>query len=318
VPEDQQHEAFELALKVISGVRVPHFDTQRQTRSGQRVDVAVTLSPVRDSDGKVDGYSMIASDVTERRRAQVALRESQTRLSYAMDAAQLGTWEMDIATGTFERSLRHDECYGYDTLQPVWTIDTYYRAIHPDDREAVMAEWQRTIFEEKRQWVREIRIIWPHHGEHWVSVCAGVHEEDGKSMRVLGVIGDITQRKQAEQALLRASRLESENRRVIEERYAAEQQRRKAAEALAESQRDANRAKTEFLATVNHELRTPLSAILGMAQLARSADLDDAVRRGYLNQIVTSGREMTELMSQVIDMTCIESGRMELENVIFD
>lgn len=318
VPDELQVEASELALKVISGVRVPHFDTQRQKRGGERIDVAVTLSPVRDGDGAVSGYSMIASDVTERRRAQAALRESQTRLSYAMDAAQLGTWEMDTATGTFERSLRHDECYGYDALQPVWTIDTYYRAIHPEDREAVMAEWQRTIFEEKRQWVRELRVVWPDQSEHWLSVCAGVYEEEGKPMRVLGVIGDITQRKQTEQALLRASQLETENRRVIEERYAAEQQRRRAAEALAESQRDANRAKTEFLATVNHELRTPLNAILGMAELARSADVGDAVRRGYLNQIVTSGKEMAELMAQVLDMTRIESGRMELDNVIFD
>jgi PAS domain S-box-containing protein len=158
VPEDLQLEASELSLKVISGVRVPHFDTQRQTRSGQRVDVAVTLSPVRDSDRMVGGYSMIASDVTERRRTQFALRESQTRLSYAMEAAQLGTCEMEVATGTFERSLRHDECYGYDRLQPVWTINTYYRALHPDDRGAVMAEWQLAILEETRQWARD-----PHH-----------------------------------------------------------------------------------------------------------------------------------------------------------
>jgi PAS domain S-box-containing protein len=225
---------------------------------------------------------------------------------------------MEVATGTFERSLRHDECYGYDRLQPVWTINTYYRALHPDDRGAVMAEWQLAILEETRQWVREIRIIGPDHSEHWVSVCAGVYAEDGQSMRLLGVIGDITQRKQAEQALLRASQLETENRRVIEERYAAEQQRRKAAEALADGQRDANRATTEFLATVDHELCTPLNATLGMAELARSAEFDDGLRRGYLNQIVTSGREMTELMSRVIDMTRIESGRMELENVIFD
>jgi PAS domain S-box-containing protein len=318
VPAELQAEAAELAIKVTSGKRVPHFDTQRLRRSGERVDVAITLSPLRDAGGEVVGYSAIASDVTERRMAQAALRESQTRLTYAMDSAQLGTWEMDTTTGTFERSLRHDECYGYDSLQPVWTLDTYYRAIHPDDREEVFADWQQTIFEEKRQWAREVRVVWPDQSEHWVSVCAGVYEEDGKPMRVLGVIGDVTQRKQAEQALLRASQLEAENRRVIEDRYTAERERRRAAEALAESQQNANRAKTEFLATVNHELRTPLNAILGMAELARSAEVDDGVRRGYLNQIVTSGKEMADLMAQVLDMTRIESGRMELDNVIFD
>ena len=318
VPEGLRDEAARVANEVTAGHRIPQFDTQRQRRNGQRVDVAATFSPVRDADGEVAGYSMIASDVTDRRRAQAALRESQTRLSYAMDAAQLGTWEMDTSTGTFERSLRHDECYGYDTLQPVWTIDTYYRAIHPEDRDEVFLEWNRTVFEEKRQWAREMRIIWPDMSEHWVSVCAGVYEEPGKPMRVLGVIGDITQRKQAEQALLRASQLEAENRKVIEDRYTAERERRRAAEALAESQRDANHAKTEFLATINHELRTPLNAILGMAELARSPDVDEPVRRGYLNQIVISGKEMAELMSQVLDMTRIESGRLELDNVIFD
>jgi PAS domain S-box-containing protein len=318
VPADLHAEAEAVASEVSGGRRIPHFDTQRQRRNGERVDVAVTFSPVRDADGDVVGYSMIASDVTDRRRAQAALRESQTRLSHAMDAAQLGTWEMDTTTGTFERSRRHDECYGYASPQPIWTIDSYYRAIHPDDREEIFADWNRTVLEQKRQWAREMRIIWPDGSEHWVSVCAGVHEEAGKPMRVLGVIGDITQRKQAEQAMLRAGQLEAENRRVIEDRYIAERERRRAAEALAESQRDANRAKTEFLATINHELRTPLNAILGMAELARSPDVDEPVRRGYIKQIANSGKEMAELMSQVLDMTRIEAGRLELDNVIFD
>jgi len=318
VPEALRKEATELAGLVVGGERVPHFDTRRQRRNGALVDVAVTLSPVRNADGEVSGYSMIASDVTERRMAQTALRESQTRLAYAVDVAQLGTWEMDTKTSTFERSRRHDECYGHEQPLPVWTIDTYYRAIHPDDRDEVFSDWNRTVFEEKRQWAREFRVIWPDDSEHWVSVCAGVFEEPSKPLRVLGVISDITPRKQAEQALLRASQLEVENRRVIEDRYTAEHERRKAAEALAESQRDANRAKTEFFATINHELRTPLNAILGMAELARSPDVEEGVRRGYLAQIVVSGKEMAELMGQVLDMTKIESGRLELDNVIFD
>lgn len=190
VPEDLRDDAARLAREVTSGQHIPHFDTQRQRRTGERVDVAVTLSPVLDAEGRVSGYSMIASDVTERRQAQAAL--------------------------------------------------------------------------------------------------------------------------------LRANQLEAENRRVIEDRYTAERERRRTAETLAENQRNASRAKTEFLATINHELRTPLNAILGMAELARSPDVDEPVRRGYLNQIVTSGKEMADLMSQVLDMTRIESGRLDLENVVFD
>jgi len=318
VPDDQAPEESIILGNLAGGLRVPPYDATRRHREGRSVSVSVTMSPIFDASNKIVGGSLIARDIAERERAQAALRESQTRLSYAMDVAHMGTWELNIDSGTFERSLRHDQCYGYTSLQPLWTLDTYYRAIHPDERDAVLKGWQDTVITAQRDWHGEFRVIWPDGSEHWLSAYAGVFKDDQRATRVLGVVADITERKLAEQAIVRAQRLESENRQMLEDRYALERDRREAAEALAESQRNANHAKTEFLATINHELRTPLNGILGMAELARSPDLDHTVRNSYINQIVISGKEMADLMTQVLDMTKIEAGRLQLEQVIFD
>ncbi len=104
------------------------------------------------------------------------------------------------------------------------------------------------------------------------------------------IVEDITERRRAEQALARA---------------------RDEAEA-------ANRAKSAFLANTSHEIRTPLNGLLGLARLARRPDLDEARRRQYLEQIADSAETLSAIISDVLDLSKIEAGKLGIERVAFD
>ncbi len=103
------------------------------------------------------------------------------------------------------------------------------------------------------------------------------------------VVEDITERRRLDEALARA---------------------RDAAEA-------ASRAKSAFLANTSHELRTPLNGLLGLAQLARTPGLDESRRSGYLDQIVDSARSLAEIVSDILDLSKIEAGRLSIESAPF-
>ena len=98
-------------------------------------------------------------------------------------------------------------------------------------------------------------------------------------------------------------------------------ERRQVGEALARArdQADAaNRAKSAFLANTSHELRTPLNGMLGLAQLAREPDIEPGRRQHYLDQIVENARALAAIVSDVLDLSKIEAGKLTLESTVFD
>jgi PAS domain S-box-containing protein len=226
----------------------------------------------------------------ELERTQAALRESEARLRFALEAAQIGDWDLDYTTGVVRRSLRHDRCFGYDRPREDWSYETFLGHVHPDDRADVMRriEAGRSAL---RGWSGEYRVIWPDASVHWVRTHVTVQHENGRATRMLGIISDISQQKLDEQARLNAQRLEAENRQILE----------------------ANRIKGQFLANMSHELRTPLNAVIGFADLLESGavDADPARRKAFLGHIGTSGRHLLHLINDVLDLSKVESGRFE-------
>ncbi len=80
----------------------------------------------------------------------------------------------------------------------------------------------------------------------------------------------------------------------------------------------ANRAKSAFLANTSHELRTPLHGLIGLAGLARTSGIDETRRQQYLLQIVDTAQSLAAIISDILDVSKIEAGRVELENIAFD
>jgi len=185
-----------------AGGRVEHFETVRVTKTGKRINVSLSVSPIRDSSGKTVGCCGIARDVSERKRAAEALRASEGRLRLAQQSARIGTFERDVRTGRITWAEGLDPLYGLppgslDGKTPAFFKDL----VHPADRETVahlIQEALKTGQPAEGEW----RAIWPDKSVHWIAGRWQVLMDDsGDPSRVVGVNMDVTERKLAEQAL---------------------------------------------------------------------------------------------------------------------
>ena len=140
--------------------------------------------------------------VTDRKRAADALLESRTRLELALEAAELGAFEVDLASGAVNASER---AYAIFALpESAADLEAWTSRVHPEDRERVEAEWRKAIAIPSR-YEMEYRLVHPDGGVRWISDrTAPVFDAGGKPVRLIGVVQDITERRRSE-AALRAS-----------------------------------------------------------------------------------------------------------------
>ena len=290
IPPDKAAEEMAILSDIVHGRVVAPFNTVRLTKSGRLIDVSITISPIRDASGAIVGGSKIARDMTAQLRAAAALRESENRLRFALSVAEIGDWDVDVRTGAINRSLRHDICFGYDELQPEWDVEKSLRHIHPDDQ-ADVARAIRTALTGGGDLQVEFRVIWPDKSLHWIRSHGSSRYESGETNRMLGIVMDVTERKLAEQMRLRAQKLESDNRQIVE----------------------SNRLKSQFLANMSHELRSPLNAIIGFSDILYSDASPTSLptQHKFIGHIRTSGRHLLQLINDVLDLSKVESGKFE-------
>jgi len=201
IPPERHQEETEILTRVRRGESVRHFDTVRVRKDGSRIDVSITTSAVKDAAGKIIGASKVARDITERKVAERALRQSEGRLTFALQKSLIGAWELSLQDNTAHRTLIHDRIFGYDTLLPVWTYEMFLEHVLPEDRAQVDRSF-REATAAQGDWNFECRIRRADGETRWIWAVGG-HEQnsEGKASRMSGIVQDITGRKQAEAAL---------------------------------------------------------------------------------------------------------------------
>jgi PAS domain S-box-containing protein len=141
------------------------------------------------------------TDVTDRKRAEEVLRESQERLSLALEVAHMVTWDFDILTNHLVAAGAVDLVFGLPRGSSVPSYEDFFNFVHPEDRKSVSQALTRSV-EEGAEYRLEYRVVWPDGTLHWVSAEGQAYRDaTGKPIRVVGVAIDITERKRAEEVL---------------------------------------------------------------------------------------------------------------------
>lgn len=180
----------------------------------------------------------------------------------------------------------------------------FWGLVHPDYVELIKERGRARLRGEKVPPEYEFKILRKDGLERWVSMTAGIIAYEGQPA-VIGTLFDITERKCAAEAMERYS---EELAQKVKERTAELEEAQKTAVA-------ANKAKSEFLANISHELRTPLNSIIGFSEVMKDgmAGPLTADQREYLNDIWQSGKHLLRLINDILDLSKIEAGMMELE-----
>ena len=246
-------------------------------------------APIRDESGAVAMVVMSLRDITARKHAEQALRESEQRFRTMADSAPVLIWMCGPRQEGEYFNRTWLEFTGRALEQEVG--NGWLESIHPEDQPA-LAAWDQA-FSQRRPYRTQLRLRRADDRYRWVLV-SGVPRftPDGHFEGYIGSCVDVTNQKRAEEE--RATLLASER----SARSAAER---------------ASRMKDEFLATLSHELRTPLNAILGWSQLLHRSRLTEDLRREGLETIERNARLQTQLISDLLDMSRIISGKLRLE-----
>jgi PAS domain S-box-containing protein len=223
--------------------------------------------------------------------SQAALQESEARFRLAVDGANDGIWDWNLRTGALYLSPKWKSMLGYSDEELPSVFESFERLLHPDDRPRVLATVDAYMKKEIAVYALDFRARHKDGSWRWILARGeALRDENGQPYRMAGSHTDITDRKQAEAELITA---------------------REAAEA-------ANVAKSRFLATMSHEIRTPMNGILGMAQMLLMPDIRESERLDYARTILNSGHTLLNLLNDILDLSKVEAGKLELESVAFD
>ncbi|KQW65232.1 PAS domain S-box protein [Methylibium sp. Root1272] len=225
-------------------------------------------------------------DITAQRGAEAELAQAEARWKFALEGAGDGIWDYDEDTQRVFFSPRWKAMLGYRDDEIGTSTREWSRRIHLEDRPGVIDALRRYRAGEISEYRTEHRLR--HKDGHWIWVYERgkivERRPDGSPRRIVGTHTDVTRQKMAEQAM-----------------------RDKAAAELA------SQAKSAFLSRMSHEMRTPLNAVIGFAQLLRKDDATGSARVAQFgDHILQAGEHLLALVNDVLDLQQVEEGRLSI------
>ena len=246
------------------------------------------------------GMVRLSIEMDKRERTADALKLVEARQRLAVEAAGIGDWELNLATHTFTRSLRHDQIFGYPQLLPEWSYERFLEHVEPEDRARVNGLYLESI-RQAGEWAVECRIRKQDGKRGWIWLrgkCFKNHA--GRVEWVRGVIGDSTERRAAEEEIrsLNAS---------LEQRVGDRTEKLE----LAIKELDA------FSYSVSHDLRTPLRAIDGFSRMLledHSGELHGEAQR-KLGVIRSEAQRMSRLIDDLLAFSRLGRAQVQPEPI---
>nr|WP_324259157.1 PAS domain-containing protein [Cellvibrio fontiphilus] len=285
-PDDREY-AVEAARQHLRSGKPLDVSYRIRTKSGDYIWTQVRADSLRNESGQATVMSGVNFDITEIKKVEAALRESEARQVRIIQASSDGIWEWYADRGGFHFSHRCWELLGYDDLDDVLTegedrLKIWRKHIYPQD----LPIFDNALIEHmagRAPFDVEYRLVSQQGDIRWIRGRGrAVFNDQGQPIMMSGSNMDITEIKRAEE-------------RVIQAKEQAEQ---------------ANRAKSEFLSSMSHELRTPLNAILGYTQLFEYDGNLKPQQIENVREIRKAGEHLLQLINDVLDLAKIESGNM--------
>ncbi len=242
---------------------------------------SVRLVPEWGSHGEVAHVLGVTHDLTEQRLADVAVKESEERLTRAQQAGHIGTWDWDVTKDQVFWTDQAWQIFDPTGVRSRVTYEKWLSCIHPDDRLHATESAHRALLEGTYR--DEYRVNSGDQAVRWVESVGKVQYCEGRAVRMLGTIRDVTERKLFEQTL-----------------------------------HEADRHKDEFLAMLAHELRNPLAPICNAAQILKLVGPRDPQLDGVREMIERQVNHLVHLVDDLLDVSRVSRGKIVLQKETVD
>ena len=265
-----------------------HYETERIKKDGSVINVSLTVSPLKNAEGAIIGVSKVARDITERKRAQDAIKASNERYDLVSRATHDSIWDCNLITGTLTRTGDGMKLlFGYDNDdERCNSVEGWTRLIHPDDL-AQIEESYNKVFADANQfyWEAEYRFL-KADGEYAYVYDKGyiIRNEKGEAIRVIGAAKNITDLKKS------TAELEELNTKLIDK-----------ADQLAKS----NKELEQFAFVASHDLQEPLRMVTSFLTLIENKyehALDEKGKK-YIHFAVDGAKRMRQIILDLLEFS---------------
>jgi PAS domain S-box-containing protein len=200
VPPERPDEIPDILARVRRGEKVDHFETVRVTKEGKRLNVSLTVSPIKDSEGHITGASAIARDITENKLAEDALRESEERFRATLEQAAVGISHVALDGSWIRVNQKLCDIIGYPREELLGL--TFQDITHPDDLERDVEHLRLMLDDETDAYSTEKRYVRKDGSLVWINLTTSlVRDPSGDPKYFISVIEEITERKRVEEEL---------------------------------------------------------------------------------------------------------------------
>ncbi len=201
IPKEYEHEEPAILTRLRAGDRIEHYETVRVRKDGTRIDISLTVSPIRGPKDEIIGASKIARDITEQRQSRIALDDASQRLKLALAASRLGDWSWDAKTDVITMSPTAARIFGI-TARPIHDLVRIAKTASRGRSGRQPGQRSRKLLLSKADYDIEYRVKRNGDSEVWVSAKGrGVYDKSGTVVGMLGFVQDITSRKATEETL---------------------------------------------------------------------------------------------------------------------
>lgn len=301
IPADRQDEENQILDQVKRGKSVEHFDTLRQTKDGRLINISVTASPIKDAAGKVTGVSKVARDITERMRAERALRQSEAEFRTLAETMPQIVWATRADGGNIYFNQHWIDYTGMTLEESLG--DGWNKPFHPEDRQRAWNAWQAAVAGAS-EYSLECRLRRADGVYRWWWIMgAPFRAADGSVLKWFGTCTDVNERRQAEEKI---QRLNGELEQRVTERTA--------------QLKSANEELEAFSYSVSHDLRAPLRHVMGFVELLHKDAAPSLSKKsvGYLNTISSSAKRMGNLIDDLLTFSRVGRAEIQKANISLD